>query len=147
MRAGEALRSAWLMVAWLIVCMRSLRDAQSRRADIGAVGDYAGRVLTLGDAIWKVMSVLLTARAGGVEAYLGGDQGGEGATLDEAHLDGCGSISINWTVSAGGFSAGRVLGLARRWGRDGDREVGEGVEIKAASSAAGKSRQGTHPRA
>ena len=56
------------------------------------------------------MSVLAAVRAVGVEAYLGRDQGGEGAALDEAHLDGWGSISINCTVSAGGLGVGRVLG-------------------------------------
>lgn len=126
-------------VAW----ERPSSGARCRRAGIGVAACYAGRALTLGDAIWRAVSVLLAVRAVGVEAYLGGDQGGEGATLDEAHLDGWGSISINWTVSAGEFFAGSVLGLARRWGRDGDREVGEVVAIKAASSAAGKFRQGT----
>jgi hypothetical protein len=59
--------------------------------------------------------VLLAVRAVGVEAYLGGDQGGEGAALDEAHLDGWGSISINCNRPAGGFFVESVLGLARRW--------------------------------
>ena len=111
-----------------------LGDAPSRRAAIGVVGGYAGGVLTLGDAIWKAVSVLLAVRAVGMEAYLGRDQGGEGAALDEAHLDGWGSISINCTVSAGGLSAGDVLGLARRWGRDGDREVGGLSKIKGLDS-------------
>jgi len=108
---------------------------------------YAGRGLTLGDAIWKAASVLLAERAVGVQAYLGGDQGGEGATLDEAHLDGCASISINCTLSAGGSSAGHALGLARRWGRDGDREVGEDVEDQSCEFCGGIFRQAPHPRA
>lgn len=73
-------------------------------------GSYIGR----GDL--QARSVLLAVWAAGVEAHLGRDQGGEGAALDEAHLDGCGSISINCTGSAGGFAAGSVLGRARRWG-------------------------------
>jgi hypothetical protein len=66
----------------------SWRQVRRRRAGIGGVGSYAGEYLTLGDAIWKAVSVLLAVRAVGVEAYLGRDQGGEGAALDEAHLDG-----------------------------------------------------------
>lgn len=98
----------------------SYRLARRQRAGIGVVGSYTGRYLTLGDAIWKAASVLLAVRAVGVEAYLGRDQGGEGAALDEAHLDGWGSISINCTVSAGSFAQGTYLGWqddGSRWGR------------------------------
>jgi hypothetical protein len=53
------------------------------------------------------------------EPYLRGDQGRETAGLCEAHLDGCGSISINWTLSKVLFLLGGVPGLARwterRW--------------------------------
>ena len=79
------------------------------------------------------MSVLAAVRAAGVEAYLGRDQGGEGAALDEAHLDGWGSISINCTVSAGGLGVGRVLGRARRWGSCGWRSTVMVVVMAAAS--------------
>jgi hypothetical protein len=98
----------------------SCRYARRRRAGIGGVGSCAGGFLTLGDAIWEAVSVLLAVRAVGVEAYLGRDQGGKGAALDEAHLDGWGSISINCTGSAGGFAQGAYLGWqddGSRWGR------------------------------
>ena len=79
------------------------------------------------------MLVLAAVWSVGVEAYLGGDQGGEGAALDEAHLDGWGSISINCTASAGGLDVGRALGQARRWGSCGWRSTVMVVVMAAAS--------------
>lgn len=63
-----------------------------------SVGKLAGG-LTLGDAIWRRESASGRLRNGveWTEAYLRGDEGREGALLDEAHLDGCGPISTNWT--------------------------------------------------
>jgi hypothetical protein len=116
-----------------------LNSAWNRRASIGVVGGYNGRRELcwersyIGRGDLGDMSVLAAVRAVGVEAYLGRDQGGEGAALDEAHLDGWDSISINCTVSAGGLGVGRVLGRARRWGSCGWRSTVMVVVMAAAS--------------
>src|SRR5205814_489038 len=53
------------------------------------------------------------------ETNLGRDKGREGALLDEAHLDGCDSISTNCLLSMPLFGLGNEPGLARRWRDDG----------------------------
>lgn len=75
-----------------------------------------------------------------MEAYLGRDQGGKGAALDEAHLDGWGSISINCTGFEGRLGcgartwAGKTMGLRVEVDGDGCRD--ESCEFLRAGSSA-----------
>ena len=78
------------------------------------------------------MSVLCAVGGVGIKAYLGRDQGRQSAALDEAHLDGWHTISINWPVAVRRLGSGCGPGLARRWSGDGDRAVGEVQGKKAA---------------
>lgn len=87
-RRGYKALCAWRCVQGVAWCAKSAGGTWNNLADIGIIGRYVENILTLGEAIWRAVSVLLAMRAVGVEAYLGGDQGGESAALDEAHLDG-----------------------------------------------------------
>ena len=75
---------------------QSARRAQL--GEIGAIEEHSRERLTFGEAICAtgLGHCETRRRVGG--AYLGGDQGRETTLLDEAHRDGCSSISINWPL-------------------------------------------------